>query len=311
MDSIVRMLLNENQLNEPRKAMEMIRRGGWGWYESFWKCFSAINNKLLRSFITKIYFCVGSGRFCVGNQIFLFLVFFRFFPFFVLPFFPFFRFFRFFPFFSVFFRFFFFFSFFPFFPFFCVGLAPSMVAAEMVADYCRRVGDICGSIEFLTRAHLYDMAFEIAMRHDKMAVFEKALARVRKCGMILLRWAERNSGGYKKYWFFLCKFEMDVSVTSMLVIIRVHVGLEEISGDKLTIIDYHSWMRRWHNGIRIYQTCTCSSIGKRGHIESKHENMGKSTQLNVGSQIWHSPYQRRCEVAGAIDRCALVKMEYT
>ncbi|KAF4654922.1 hypothetical protein FOL47_009693 [Perkinsus chesapeaki] len=55
------------------------------------------------------------------------------------------------------------------------GTATSTKAAEIVADYCQRDSDIPGSIEFLTRAHLDDMAFEIAVRHDRMDVYEGTL----------------------------------------------------------------------------------------------------------------------------------------
>ncbi|KAF4736376.1 WD repeat-containing protein 19, partial [Perkinsus olseni] len=56
------------------------------------------------------------------------------------------------------------------------GTASSTGAAEIVADYCRGVGDITGSIEFLARARLDEMAFEMAVRHDQMPVYERTLA---------------------------------------------------------------------------------------------------------------------------------------
>ncbi|KAF4725864.1 WD repeat-containing protein 19, partial [Perkinsus olseni] len=49
-------------------------------------------------------------------------------------------------------------------------------AMNLIRKGRRRVGDVTGSIEFLTRARLEEMAFEMAVRHDQMPVYERSLA---------------------------------------------------------------------------------------------------------------------------------------
>lgn len=55
--------------------------------------------------------------------------------------------------------------------------------AELIAEYCRKRGDIQGAIEFLLICNNRTEAFELASTHDEMEVFEQSL-----------EWGNKNAG---------------------------------------------------------------------------------------------------------------------